>query len=110
MTNLRCYDNQLTKLNVENNTALTELYAHSQQIEVSLLEGAVSFINPVYYKTSVGVETVRVGTEWYAYNATVPKGEEAIMEFTTNLPTKVLHGRAFGGTITFVSRSSEAEE
>ena len=101
LTELWCNENQLTKLNVENNTDLFLLYANDQQIEVPLSGDAVSFANPIYYKTSAGEQTVEIGTIWYAYQEDVPKVEGTI-EFTTNLPAGV-YGNAFGGTITFMS-------
>ena len=107
---LSCFNNQLTELNVENNTALMYMSAHRQQIKVPLLYGAVSFPNPVYYKTSEGEDTVRIGTVWYAYGEDVPK-VGTTMSFTTNPPPTVVGGTltTFGGTITFVPANTDTD-
>ena len=100
LTTLECYTNRLTELNLENNTALTTLKAHNQQIKMPLSEEAISFPNPVKYKTSAGQQSVNIASAWYTYGGDVPKVGTA-MEFTTNFPAGV-GGDAFGGTITFV--------
>ena len=97
---LYCYDNQLSSLDLSRNQQLTTLIAQNQAVEVAVLENVTVFSNPIYYHKLTTTEQVIIRGTAYAFNATVPLPIEDTVHFTTN--KTLSNGSTFCGIITFV--------
>ena len=113
---LECYYNQLSELDVTNNVELVELFcsynqlssldlsgiqnllsleADEQAVKVAVLEGAITFPNPIYYHNASEVEHAQINGIAYAFGTDVPM-QDIELNFTTNSP---YYGSPFSGMI-----------
>ena len=98
---LNCQGNQLSSLDLRNNQKLSHLYAPKQAVEITVLEGAVTFENPIYYHNKAAVELAKINGTPAAYNAPVLMPADTSAPFTTN--KTITDGEPFSGTITILT-------
>ena len=106
LKNVHCYNNRLKSLDLFGCTELYYIDARMQQIEVTLPSGTTGFNNPVYYRSTSGIEKIEIDGAFYAQGERIEIGKDTkSVEFTS---TEInASSFPFSGTISIKRETSD---